>query len=448
MIIAFAQYFAILVAGLVLFLLMWHRPGWAISATISLAALLDCFQVGARGVDMGVNLYIDDAAGAVLLLTVFVVLIRHRKGIPLDAVPCALLLALVALNFTRGLGAFGLRAAGNYTRNLSMFAVPAFAIMLLRPVVSVETRRLARWLGWAGIILCAIAVLRWAGVLSMPVELEDNLREVVRALPSDYAMVIGQAFIAVIYLQIVGRRAGWWWAVAGMLGVAIIFLQHRSVWVATAAGLGWLAVRTARSCPVPWLSVAATGAVAMGLVVVADPTVATTVTSVVSANALETQGERSTWEWRVQGFVEATDRVFAGDATDMVIGPPAGWAANSNASFASKHIHDRYVDTLANYGVFGLATLIVWLGVLAKRASRGRGRTTTKRFRGESDSPLLQALLLSELVYLIPYFGGVLQGASLGLIWLATQHKGLPLETGHFAQVRTVSQRTNEFAVR
>ena len=443
MIIAIAQYFAVLGVGLLLLLVMWHRPGWVVCAAISISALLDCFGVGASGADLGVNLYTDDAAGAVLLLTGFLVLIRYRKGVPRDAMPCAVVLALVALNLARGVSAFGLKPAGNSARNLLMFAAPALTLMLLRPVVDLAPGRLARWFGWVGCVLCAIAALRWAGILPMPIEMEDTLRDVARALPSDYAIVIGQAFIAVVYLQISGGRAGWWWAVAGMFAVVTIFLQHRSVWVATAAGLGWLAIRTARSSTERWLVFAAAGVVALGLVVAADPNIATTVEALTSASILETQGEKSTWEWRVQGFAEATDRVFASDVTDTVIGPPAGWAANSGASFASIHIHDRYVDTLANYGVFGLAVLLLWLGVLARRASHGRqlGRS------GGSGSPLLEALLLSELLYLVPYFGGILQGAALGLIWLAASRTLSP-RTGRVVLLRAVSPCERETAMR
>lgn len=448
MIILVVQSVSIVGAALTSFLLMWHRPGWIFAAAISVAALSECFQVGAGGIDLGVNLYIGDAAGAVLLLTGLIALLRYRKGVPRDAVPCAALLALVALNFARGIAAFGLKPAGNSARNLFMFAAPALAIMLLRPAVSLGTERVARWVGWAGCILGSIAVLRWTGVLQTPVELEDNLRQVTRALGADQAIVIGQALIAVVYLQISRRRASWWWAVAGMLGLATIVLQHRSVWVATAAGLGWLAIRTARSSGLRWSALAAGGTVAVALVVAADPNLAATLSSLVSANLSETQSEKSTWEWRVQGFAEATDRVFAGDATDMAIGPPAGWAANSTANSASTHIHDRYIDTLAYYGLIGLAILLIWLGILAKRVSQRRRLGAAERFRGDTGSTFLQALFLSEVVYLIPYFGGILQGTALGLLWLAASRHVSPPRAGYLVKVRVARLRDPEPAMR
>jgi O-antigen ligase len=186
----------------------------------------------------------------------------------------------------------------------------------------------------------------------------------------------------------------------------------------------------------------------VALVVASDPNLAATLNSLVSANLSETQSEKSSWEWRVQGYAEATDRVFAGDATDTAIGPPAGWAANSNAAFASTHIHDRYIDTLAYYGVIGLAILLMWLGILAKRVSQRRRLVAAECFRGDTGSTFLQALLLSEVVYLIPYFGGILQGTALGLIWLAASHHVLPPRTKYTVKVRAARLRNPELATR
>jgi hypothetical protein len=423
----------------VLLLLAWHQPVWVVFGVLLAASLLDCLQVGINGLDLGVNLYIDDVACAIMLGTGFLALLRCRKRVPRDAIACLLLIALIALTFTRGISSFGLKAAGNSARNLFAFTVPALVIMLLRPVLRLDAGRLARWIGWAGVCLCGVALLRWAGALPMPVELEDNLREVVRSLGSDYAIVIGQAFIAAIYLLIVDRRRGWWWwAAAGMFAVVTLALQHRSVWTATAAGAAWLAFRTGRLSPVRWLALGAAACVALCFVVAADPTVLGSASAMISTNVDETESTHSTWEWRVQGYKEAADRVLNGGTTDMLIGPPAGWSAHSDASFASTHIHSRYVDTFAYYGFVGASVLLVWFVVLIQR-SRGRGHIGSGIQLG---SPaLVQALLLSELVYLVPYFGGFLQGAVLGLVWVAATQGTFQPRTRRPAPVYAREQR-------
>jgi hypothetical protein len=430
LILAIGQQLVALAAGLMFLLVVWYRPVWAVFATISIASLLDCLEVGAAGLDVGVNVYVDDVACLALLLTGLLVLIRYRKGISRDAVPCLLLMALLALSFSRGLNSFSLKQAGNSVRNLLTFAAPALAIMLLRPVLRLDSGRLARWSAWAGFCFSAVALLRWTGALPMPESLQDNLRSVARTLPADYGFVVGQALIAAIYLLIVERRRGWWWwAGAGMLGVVTLALGHRSVWVATAAGLAWLAFRTGRLSPVRWLGLGATAIVALCFIVVADPTILEFAREIVVTGMTEARSEQSTWTWRVQGYTEATDRVLAGEAIDMLIGPPAGWSANSDGSFASIHIHSRYVDTLAYYGFVGAFAILVWFVVLIKRSRRPAHISSRMQSLSRSSSALLQALLFSEMIYLVPYFGGILQGAALGLLWIsATQ--------GAFQQIR------------
>jgi hypothetical protein len=336
-------------------------------------------------------------------------------------------LALVAVTFSRGISIFGLKAAGNSARNLLIFAAPALAIMTLRPVVRLEARRLATLLVLAGSCLSSVALLRWAGALPMPVTLQADLREIVRAIPSDYAIVVGQAFIAAAFLLIVERRRGWWWwAGAGMLGVVTIFLQHRSVWVATAAGLAWLVFKTCRVSPTRLLALGAVAVAAMGCITLAHPAFLESAQEVFVTGVSETQSEHSTWAWRVQGYTEATDRVFAGEAVDMLIGPPAGWAANSGASFASIHIHSRYFDTLAYYGVIGTAMLLLWFVMLMKRSRCGGQTSERVQPRSHGVAALVQAILVAELIYLVPYFGGILQGAVLGALWLTATQDAVP----------------------
>ena len=447
MIFTIAQLSVTIAAVVLLLLVIWHRPGWVVFAAISSAVIVDCFEANA-GVDLGVNVYFGDVACLVLLLAGSVLLIRYRKSIPRDAMPCLFLLALIAVSLFRGVSAFGLKPAGNSVRNLFTFATPALAIMLLRPILRLDACRLARWFGWAGFCFCAVALLRWAGALPMPVSLQGDLREVVRTLPADYAIVIGQAFIGAVYLLIAERRSGWWWwAGAGMFGAVTLALQHRSVWAAVAAGAAWLAFRTGRLSPQRWLALGATAGVALGFVMITNPVILQSVREFVVADLNEAQGESSTWAWRVQGYNEATDRVLAAKAVDMLIGPPAGWSANSEGSFASIHIHSRYVDTLAYYGVFGVSALLVWFLVLFQRSRRRARRPSKMQPLSRSSTALLQALLISELVYLVPYFGGILQGAVLGLLWIAATQEAFQQRGGHVATVYTRVRCTADSAV-
>ena len=424
--IVISQLMALAAAGLACMFVIWNRPGWVVFGAISCAALMDCLQLGTNGLDAGINVYVDDVACLTILATGSLLTFKFRKGIPRDLTPCVLLMLLIALAFSRGYGIFGLKAAGNSARNLFAFTAPAVAIMLLRPVLRLDVGRLVRSIACAGFCLCTVALLRWAGFLPMPVELEEDLREVVRVLPSDYAIVIGQAFIAALYVMLVERGKKWlWWVAAGMFAAVTLVLQHRSVWVATVAGVAWLAFRTGRISIVRWVILVATATFALCFAMIAYPTMLVSARNLVLNDLSETQSEHSTWAWRVQGYTEATDRVFASETANMLLGPPAGWAANSGASFASIHIHSRYIDTLAYYGIVGACVLLLWFGMLIFRTRQRPELLSKMQPAIDGGQAFIQALLISELVYLVPYFGGILQGAVLGLVWVAATQDAL-----------------------
>ena len=443
------QMSALLAAGLLLLSLAWYRPRWVIFFTLSVAATLDLFQIGIGGVNLGVNLYIDDAACVLAMGTGLLMLMRYHTKFPRDAVPCLALMVLIALSFGRGVSPFGLNAAGNSSRNLFCFVAPALAIMLLRPAFRLDAGRLARWLGWAGLCLSAVALLRWRGVLPIPGESGQNdFRDVVRSLIADDAFIVGLAFIAAIWLPLVARRSAWWWVGAVTLGAVTFALQHRSVWVATAAGLVWLGLRSLRRLsPLRWLAVGAAVCVGLGVIVVAIPQVLESTGMIVTTNVQEVESPYSTWAWRVAGYEEATDRLFSSQPVDILIGPPAGWAADLiREHFASTIIHSRYVSTLAFYGIVGSTALLLWFGMLAKRIGWPTRSPRGRPARDHAGTILLEALLLSELVYMVPYTGGLPEGAVLGLIWVAAKQSNISIGAERVAIARYQFHRSSKLA--
>lgn len=435
---------ALLAVGSLFVNLARHWPGWVIFAAISIAALLDLFQIGAEGLDIGFNMYISDVLSIAVFWTGVLALKRYHKKFPRDAVPCLALLALVALSFSRGVSLFGLKAAGNSVRNVFSFVTPAIAIMLLRPTFRLDGGRLARWIAWAGFCLSVVALLRWGGVLAVPVDLAEDTREVTRVFGADYGSIVSLAFVAAVYLALVARRSTWWWVGAGMLGGVTFALQHRSVWIATASGLAWLAFRTGRLFRARWRAFGAIASVALCVVMIAAPMVLQSTRKIATTDAQETQSENSTWAWRVAGYVEATTRLFSSEPVDMLIGPPAGWAADSDASFASTHIHSRYVDTLAYDGIVGFAVLLLWFGMLAKRVGWPTKALPGRPALDHAGNTFLEALLVSEMVYMVPYSGGILQSAVLGLIWVAATQNNISVGAGRAAFARHQFDRKNK----
>jgi hypothetical protein len=430
-----------LLAGLLSLQIAWQWPGYVVFTAIVATAVLNLLEIGNAGIDIGVNLYADDVAIVIILITCCMVSLKHRKPLPRDILPCFLLLLFILQSFIRGVVTYGSKPAGNSVRNLLAFVTPAFVIMVLRPAFQLDVARLARWLRWAGYLLSVVAVCRWAGVLPTPGDVLERGREVTRVIQSDYAFVVGLAFLASVYGLLVARRGAWAWVGAAVLGSVTFALQHRSVWTATAAGLVWLAIKSApRVSPIKWLTIAATACILLGTIIFVAPQTADLADNIATVNARELQSKDSTWSWRVSGYESAVDRLLGSNVVDMYIGPPAGWAATSNESMASTHIHSRYVDTLAYYGIGGCTVLILWFGILVKRVWWVARSPREGVARNHAGAILLQAALLSELVYLIPYFGGILQGSILGLLWVAANQKAVSPRFGA-SRIRALSIR-------
>lgn len=384
-----------------------------------LAALfLDCFQTGATGADYGVTLYVDDFTSAVLLFVGAAAFVKTQRVPARSTWPLFILFGLVVLNLFRGIAAVGLRPAGNLARTLIYLIAPPLAAGLLHSQLRIDPKRLAKWLCGLGLAVALVAIGRWAGVIAMPPELLDKLREVPRTLPADYGMIVGQALLAAICLQIINGSSWSGTFITGILAIVTIVLQIRSVWAATLIGALWLVVRTARYSRQVRPQLACL--VILGGCLFAVPeTWRDKIGEVFATNVGEIYQEDSTWQWRVQGYTEATSRLFASDYLEVLVGPPAGKQFDSNASFASIHIHSRYFDTLAYYGILGTIALFAWLWLLAKRVMGWSDADRSRERDFRIGRAFLQSLLVSQLVYFIPYFGTIPQGVVLGLIWLA-----------------------------
>jgi len=409
--------------------LLWRYAVGIVLIVLAIAIGLDCLMLGKEGMDVGINVYVDDVACVVLLSAG--VLVAWRKGRFPDSSswPAFTLFALMAVNLDRGVSEFGWKPAGNGARNLLYLIVPSVALLLLRPALRVNPQRLANLLAGFGSALTAIALCRWAGVLSIPLVAPDDVvrefREVVRTLGADDALVIGQSLLAIVCLQLIDGVKLWRTCLAAILAATTVALQHRSVWVSTCVGLMWLAASSLRSSEKRWRQLA--GSTFIGLTVAAGAVSSTgtagDVVSLITANIDETQRQNSTWSWRVNGFLEATDRLFSSGTFEMLLGPPSGRDLGSSGSFASVHIHNRYVVMLAYYGVLGGLVLLLWLFAVGRKVG---GWIRTHPGGGpemHAGTAFLQALLLSQLTYFVVYTGGIVQGGITALIWLAAESR-------------------------
>jgi hypothetical protein len=399
--------------------LLWEYAVQIALVSMAGAVVLDSLQIFQEGIDIGVNIYIKDilclvliSAGAVLIL---------RKGIypGIASWPVFALLSLVAINLARGINEFGLKPAGNEARSLAYLVIPSAAWILIGRAERIDAQRLARWLSIFGCALTILALCRWAGALPMPVpEWEDNSRRVLRVLPADCALVIGQSLLAIVCVQFFDRVKLWRTCLAAVLAGTIVALQHRSVWIATFVGFIWLSGNYLRLGERRWLQLAGSTFIVLtlALIVLSATGVMEEVVSLVRVNLEETQRNNSTWNWRVNGFAEAIDRLLSSDTLEVIVGPPSGRDLRPGASAASIHIHSRYIATFAYYGVIGGSILAIWLCVVAGRLWRWTGTRPEEGTTTRVGVIFLQALFLSLLTYFAAYPGGVVEGSIIALI--------------------------------
>jgi hypothetical protein len=224
-------------------------------------------------------------------------------------------------------------------------------------------------------------------------------------------------------------------------------LQHRSVWASIFVGLTWLGVRTLKVNVSQrfWFQLAATTAVSLMVVsMLAGAENIERVLSVVRTNLDEIQRQDSTWNWRVEGFAEVTDRVFSSDTFDMLFGPPSGKDTEFRLTathLASVGIHSRYFDMLGHYGVFGLIVLMMWLSAVSHRISGWFSQRVGESHETRVGTVFLQALLLSQVTYFVAYIGGAMQGAITALIWLAASRQ-VPAYKTVFSAAQTNPRQT------
>lgn len=416
---------ALLVIGATL---LWEHTLQIALFAVVLAAVLDCLW-GWVGINVGIMLWADDVTCLVLLLAGAIVLLRKGRLPGSSSSPALMIVAVLILNLVRGAIDFGLQPAGNSSRTLGYLIIPAVAWLMLQPEARVDSQRLARWLRTLGCMWTLFALCRWAGLLPM-FQAPGEFREVPRALSGEDAMLVGQSLLAAVYLQFFYGVTFWNTTLTVVLTAVTIALQHRSVWAATFVACLWLVASSLRSSQKRWLQLAAATCIGLTLAIIAlsvttggiDRTV-----SLVKANLDETRQDNSTWNWRVRGFYEAMDRLFSGDAFEIMFGPPSGSLRFGAAelelglSGASVLIHNRYVHTLAYYGAVGGMSLLMWLGAVAMKIGSWTGPGSGEGPQTRLGAVFLQALLLSQLTYFVPYSGGLIQGNILALIWLAAE---------------------------
>lgn len=236
-----------------------------------------------------------------------------------------------------------------------------------------------------------------------------------RVVTADQTLLIAQAFIMVIYLRLCSTKT-FWMAMLPFLAIAVLVLQHRTVWVVTLTCLFaiFYLERQERS-----RLLGNFGILILLVLVVTIPLLVTgksldVVSQSLQNSVSEAQGENSTLTWRVQSWRALLEKWAASGPWQYFFGSPFGSGVARYIPGVAQEItvapHSYYVATLLRIGLIGIIALFAVYVRALVALYRSRHRSSEFPRRG------LLVLLLAQLVYFITYSPDYTQGILLGVV--------------------------------
>lgn len=272
-------------------------------------------------------------------------------------------------------------------------------------------RRCLRFLVVMGAGICVIAYVRW-GVGAIDYEFRRELERLdatgvalPRVMTAGHALILAYALFIAVNQAVAERISPMAWFLAGIFGITVVALQHRSVWVAACAGFIALALMLRHLRPgagSKFFSLMLAGMLLL-LVIAASGRFQGAVDSVQDQAVRATSTTSGTFVGRVMGW-QGLLKAWAGSGSPVtyLVGKPFGsgyerYASDIGAQKVGYMPHNFYVQLLYRGGLLGLAAFL-WAAVQCMATLRARLRDRT-----DAAAPLLFAMLVAQLVYYIPY---------------------------------------------
>lgn len=355
----------------------------------------------------GINIVGADVLCSFLAGIATLRLLQGRAEIArLFRIPLVLLVGLLLFSYARGVIAFGLQPATNEFREFFYF-LSALAFTLSFKVEQLATRV-------PSLAVIGAALLVAVGLVRIPMMGGFGLEE--RAVPSYAALAMGQAFFfGWAWTQFSDGARIWRWPIFGFLLFAFLML-HRSVWVALACGFVVLLAVDRAERKSLLFAVALAGGV--GGIVIALFLGDKVVDGLNQAVGEATASEGSTFMWRVEGWLALLRPDENWNIPNLLIGHPmgSGYARTlGNSVLTSNDIesgiipHNYYVSLILRGGILGVTALVLLYTSLIKVLIANRRSPEPHVY-----SICFLAILVTQLVYYIPYSADMIQGVFLG----------------------------------
>lgn len=371
--------FLVLGAGSVVILvglLARRRPDWLLavfSVVIVLTPKSGALSLGTFG---GRNVLGTDPVLAVAVAAAIIGVPQLHRRFRRSGVRLVALLLMIAAQAIIGFLIHSTDALLQLRGLLVLIGLSAFVLSLdddrdLRGLVR-------RWLYWTAGALCVLAVQRAAtgglGNANLVQYTPDGGAITSRIENADQIVVVAAAAIQSLFEQTEKYRP----AVAvrtSMFFAVVLIAQHRSVWVATAAGVGIMAARA-----IPWRKVVgvAIGVVFLGCLaspVIIFSSLGSTVERSLADSLSTVSATTGTGGARLNDSGQLVTRALAKGSPVVLFGSPFGTPVErfENGRLVTFNPHDAYLEIFLNLGLVGLGIVVTVLLPLMVRAWKGRG---------------------------------------------------------------------------
>ena len=382
------------------------------------------------GISLGVSLYYTDIVLSFVLGVGVLRLFGVRDRPPVERA-WTVFTAVVALSLVSGLATYG-AVAGVQARPYFYFVAAA----LYGLSFCMDDRRVGaslNALAALAVLLVAITVFRWTVYYLpvpelLPAEGAYNNDGPIRVVRSHEALVLAQVWVVSLFFGRAAPGLRVLRTLSPVLLALVLVLQHRSVWVATLAGvltaIGVTALATVvggrrrrGSAVVQAFMFAAVVSVTVVPMLASDQFsgVGAQITSSVGT-ALSTQGSAGE---RLDSWKEIVNHWAAGGARSILIGQSFGTDPSRfvrDPSGAMRRIeytaHNMYVQTLFNTGLVGLAAFLLAAGCVLRglfRICAGAPSNPAINAAPPVTAQALLVLVVMQLVYYVPYGTDYLQ---------------------------------------
>lgn len=414
--------------GLILLVVGMYFSPLVGGVAILLLFLLETFFVHLFGFKLGMSVYPQDLLFVPMALVALLRLARPgaMKRLPW---PLWVLTGMMSLSFAIGLVQHGSTAGVEFRSDFYfMVGVFYFSSFAWSPQ---QISRLFGWLFPVVLFIMAIVWFRWASD-TFNLDWVDPLwhRDAfvtglpLRVINAQQTMMLGQALILLVFAMAMGNVLAGWRFLMPLLGLTVLVLQHRSVWVAAflPALMALVIVRQSQGRLAARLAViaAVSSMVLVPLLATGKFSGATSSVSEAAVKATSTTG--GTFVGRVQGWDALLKQWTAAGPRAWVIGSPYGRGFARAEKPGGKEVafapHNYYVQLLLRVGLIGLLAFVALHLYLLKGAVRLAGEP-----HGELTGYAMIGLLFSLLLFYIPYSPYYSHGLFTGLMLaLILQH--------------------------